>query len=89
MISAPEGTSYTAMQDYVDKITQFVVDSVPEQNIALSVTSPGFIGSGASNSAFMRFTLKDKSARTRSQDDIAQYLQRNISQFNLGRAFVI
>ncbi|MEZ5055016.1 MAG: efflux RND transporter permease subunit, partial [Chitinophagales bacterium] len=88
-VTAPEGTSYTAMQDYVDNITQLVVDSVPEQNIALSVTSPGFMGSGAANTAFMRITLKEKTERTRSQDDIAQYLQRNFSSFNLGRAFVI
>lgn len=88
-ISAPEGTSYPAMQDYVDRITQFVVDSVPEQQIALSVTSPGFIGSGAANSGFMRLRLKDKDERTKSQDDIAQYLQRNFSKFNLGKVFVI
>ncbi|MBX7262104.1 MAG: efflux RND transporter permease subunit, partial [Chitinophagales bacterium] len=41
------------------------------------------------NSAFMRVALKDKDQRVRSQNDIAQYLQRNFSQFNLGRAFVI
>lgn len=89
MMSAPEGTSYTAMQDYVDKVSEFVIDSVPEQRLMLSVTSPGFTGSGAANSAFMRIGLKDKSERTRSQDDIAQYLQRNFSKFNLGKAFVI
>ncbi|MCB0512968.1 MAG: efflux RND transporter permease subunit, partial [Bacteroidetes bacterium] len=89
MVSAPEGTSYTAMQDYVDRMTDFIVDSVPEQSIVLSVTSPSFAGSGAANSAFMRVALKDKDQRVRSQNDIAQYLQHNFSQFNLGRAFVI
>jgi multidrug efflux pump len=59
-MTAPEGTSYTAMQSYVDRVTQFVMDSVPEQRIALSVTSPGFIGSGAANTAFMRIRLKEK-----------------------------
>lgn len=87
--TAPEGTAYPAMQDYVDRITQFVMDSVPEQKVVLSVTSPGFIGSGAANSAFMRLRLKDSKERQRSQDDIAQYLGRNFAQFNLGRAFVI
>ncbi|MEZ5026312.1 MAG: efflux RND transporter permease subunit [Chitinophagales bacterium] len=89
MMSAPEGTSYTAMQDYVDNVTDFIVDSIPEQEIVLSVTSPGFIGSGAANSAFMYINLKDADKRHRSQNDIAQYLQRNFSQFNLGRAFAI
>lgn len=88
-LTAPEGTSYTAMQDYVDRVTQFVIDSVPEQRIALSVTSPGFIGSGAANTAFMRIRLKEKDERKKSQDEVAQYLQRNFSKFNLGKAFVI
>lgn len=88
-MTAPEGTSYTAMQSYVDRVTQFVMDSVPEQRIALSVTSPGFIGSGAANTAFMRIRLKEKKDRTKSQDEIAQYLGKNFSKFNLGKAFVI
>ena len=88
-VTAPEGTSYTAMQDYVDRMTDFMSDSVPEANVVLSVTSPSFAGSGAANSAFMRIALKDKIERNKSQNDIAQYLQRNFSQFNLGRAFVI
>jgi multidrug efflux pump len=37
----------------------------------------------------MRLRLKESKDRTRSQDDIAQYLGKNFSQFNLGRAFVI
>jgi multidrug efflux pump len=88
-LTAPEGTSYTAMQNYVDKVTEFVIDSVPEQRIALSVTSPGFIGSGAANTAFMRIRLKEKNERSKSQEEVAQYLQKNFSKFNLGKAFVI
>lgn len=88
-LTAPEGTSYTAMQNYVDRVTQFVMDSVPEQRVALSVTSPGFIGSGAANTAFMRIRLKEASERRKSQDEVAQYLGKNFSKFNLGKAFVI
>lgn len=88
-MTAPEGTSYTAMQSYVDRVTQFVMDSVPEQRIALSVTSPGFIGSGAPNTAFMRIRLKEKDERSKTQDEVAQYLSKNFSKFNLGKAFVI
>jgi len=88
-ITAPEGTAYTAMQNYVDRVTEFVVDSVPEQRIALSVTSPGFAGSGAANTAFMRIRLKEKDERGKTQDEVAQYLQKNFSKFNTGKAFVI
>jgi multidrug efflux pump len=88
-ITAPEGTSYPLMQDYVDNITQFIIDSVPEQRMNLSVTSPGFIGSGAANTAFMRVRLKEKEDRSKSQDDVAMYLNKNFSNFNIGKAFVI
>lgn len=88
-LTAPEGTAYPAMQNYVDNLSQFVIDSVPEEKVVLSVTSPGFAGSGAANSAFMRIRLKDKIERTRSQSDIAQSLNRNFAKFNFGKAFVI
>ncbi|HNL84111.1 MAG TPA: efflux RND transporter permease subunit, partial [Chitinophagales bacterium] len=88
-VTAPEGTAYPAMQNYVDNLSQFVTDSVPEEKVVLSVTSPGFAGSGAANSAFMRIRLKDKIERTRSQSDIAQSLNRNFAKFNFGKAFVI
>ncbi|MBP6624491.1 MAG: efflux RND transporter permease subunit [Chitinophagaceae bacterium] len=88
-LTAPEGTAYTSMQNYVDKITEFVVDSVPEQRIVLSVTSPSFAGSGATNTAFMRIRLKDLDERKRTQDEVAQYLNKSFSKFNTGKAFVI
>lgn len=88
-LTAPEGTSYPAMQNYVDRVTQFVMDSVPEKELALSVTSPGFIGSGAANTGYMRIRLKPADERKRSQDEIAQYLGKNFSKFNIGKAFVI
>ena len=88
-LTAPEGTAYPAMQNYVDNVTGFILDSVPEQAMTLSVTSPSFAGSGAANTAFMRVRLKEKTERTRTQDDVAQYLGKNFSKFNLGKAFVI
>lgn len=88
-LSAPEGTSYDFMQNYVDNVTQFIVDSVPEKEIILSVTAPSFAGSGAVNTGFMRLRLKDPDERTRTQSEIAQYLNKNLSAFNSGKAFTI
>ena len=88
-LTAPEGTSHQAMQEYVDRVSAFVLDSVEEQRIVLSVTSPGFIGSGAANTAFMRVRLKETDERERTQDEVAQYLNKNFSKFNTGKAFVI
>jgi multidrug efflux pump subunit AcrB len=46
-LSAVEGTSYDYMDAYVQDMTKFVMDSVPEYRTALSVTAPGFSGSGS------------------------------------------
>jgi multidrug efflux pump len=88
-LTAPEGTSYQYMQNYVDNVTQFIMDSVPENEIVLSVTAPGFSGSGSVNSGFMRIRLKDPTERKRSQSEVAQYLNKNLSSFNLGKAYTI
>jgi multidrug efflux pump len=88
-LSAPEGTSYDYMDDYVNTLTQFVMDSVPEYKTALSVTAPGFTGSGSVNMGFVRVTLSDPHERNRSQQEIVDMVSRNLSRFPNGRAFPI
>jgi multidrug efflux pump len=88
-VTAPEGTSYDYMDQYIDRLSQFMLDSVPEKKIVMSVTSPGFSGSGAANTGFVRVTLTDPEERSRSQDDIVKMVNRNLSKFPEGRAFAI
>lgn len=89
MLSAPEGTSYDYMDNYVKEVVQFALDSIPEHNTVLSVTSPGFAGSGAANTGFVRITLVDPTERTRSQQEIVDMVNRNIKNYPEGRAFTI
>jgi hydrophobe/amphiphile efflux-1 (HAE1) family protein len=86
-LTAPEGTSFDAMDKYVDRVSNFMLDSVPEKQIILSLTAPGFSG-GNVNSGMVRVTLVDPKERTRSQEEIANMVTRNLSKFNEGRAFV-
>lgn len=86
-ISAPEGTSYDAMDAYMDKLVAMVVDSVPEAQVILSVTAPGFTGSGAVNTGFINVRLSEADERNCSQDEIVQVINRNFQKFNFGRAF--
>lgn len=88
-LTAPEGTSFDAMDNYVNRVTQLVLDSVPERTMLFSITSPGFIGSGNANTGFVRVTLSDPSLRERSQGDLAKLINRNLSRYNEGRGFVI
>lgn len=87
--SAPEGTSYDAMENYMDNIVDMMIDSVPEKRVILSVTAPGFTGSGAVNTGFSFVPLKDASERERSQDEIVNSVNKNLSQFNFGKAFAL
>lgn len=88
-LSAPEGTSFDAMDKFVNRVTNFIMDSVPESKIVLSITSPGFMGTGNSNTGMVRVTLTDPNERTRSQKEIVEMVNRNLPKFNEGRAFAI
>ncbi len=88
-LSAPEGTSFDAMDKYVNRLSNFMLDSVPEREIVLSVTSPGFTGSGNANTGFVRVTLVPPNERTRSQKNIVGMVNKNLPKFNEGRAFAI
>lgn len=88
-VTAPEGTSYDAMDSYMDKIVNLVIDSVPEKKYAVSMTAPGFTGGGAANSGFVRVVLNEPSERNRSQQDIVSMINKNLSKYNQGRAFSI
>nr|MBC7614217.1 efflux RND transporter permease subunit [Pseudopedobacter sp.] len=88
-ISTPEGSSFAYTDAFVSKVGELVRDSIPEKSADLSVTAPGFSGSGAANTAFFRVKLKDPSERVRSQDDIANYLTKNLKKLNEAKAFAI
>ncbi|MBY0478898.1 MAG: efflux RND transporter permease subunit [Chitinophagaceae bacterium] len=88
-VSAPEGTSYDAMDQYIDKLVKLVRDSVPENKVLISVTAPGFTGSGSVNSGFVRCLLTPPNERDRSQQQIVDVITRNLPRFNEGRAFAI
>jgi multidrug efflux pump len=88
-VSAPEGTSFDAMDKYIDKLNNLMIDSIPEKQIVLSVTSPGFMGTGSANSGFVRVTLVDPNERERSQKEIVEMVNRNLPKYNEGRAFAI
>lgn len=88
-LSAPEGTAFEYMDNYVNDLTQLIMDSVPEYRTALSVTAPGFTGSGSANSGFVRATLVDPDQRDRSQQQIVDMMNQNLGRYQAGRAFVI
>ncbi|MBL7698285.1 MAG: efflux RND transporter permease subunit [Chitinophagaceae bacterium] len=88
-VTAPEGTSFDYMDKYIDRLNQFFMDSIPEAEIVMSVTAPGFSGSGAANSGFIRSLFTEPRNRERSQQEIVDMINRNLPKFPEGRAFAI
>jgi multidrug efflux pump len=88
-VTAPEGTSFDYMDQYVDRLAQLMLDSVPEEQTVLTVTAPGFSGSGATNTGFVRLTLTEPNERKRSQQQIVDMVNRNLGKYSDGKAFAI
>lgn len=86
--TAAEGTSYDFMADYMNKISQAVMDSVKDRTAIISMTSPGS-GSSSSNSGFVRISLTDASQREKTQQQYADELSELMKQFNDVKTFVI
>ncbi|MBK7572336.1 MAG: efflux RND transporter permease subunit [Bacteroidia bacterium] len=88
-VLTPEGTAFGYMDNFMDRLVNFVNDSIPEKRIALSVTAPGFTGSGAVNTGFVRIGLKDANERNRSQQQVADYVTKNAKFFPEGKIFAL
>jgi hydrophobe/amphiphile efflux-1 (HAE1) family protein len=87
--TAPEGTSYDFMERYMNEVSTLLDDSIPEKRLTLVVTAPGFTGSGAMNTGFVRVILTEPNERKRTQQQIAQKLQQNLMSLTGAKAFVI
>ena len=88
-VTAPEGASYEYTDAFVLKLTDFINDSIPEKRIALTVTAPGFTGSGAVNTGFIRLGFTEPNERKRSQQQIADYITKATKAFPDAKTFVI
>ncbi|QED36597.1 efflux RND transporter permease subunit [Antarcticibacterium arcticum] len=78
--TAPEGASYDYMDSFMNELTELINDSIPEKNVSLIITSPGW-GSGSVNSGFGRIALVQPDERERSQAEIAQKLTQWTKQY--------
>ncbi|MEI6576369.1 MAG: efflux RND transporter permease subunit [Bacteroidota bacterium] len=84
----PEGTSYDYTQAYMDGLSQFIQDSVPEKKTMLTITAPGYTGSGSVNTGVMRIRLSLPEERKRTQQQVADYVSKNLKRYPEARVFV-
>lgn len=87
-ISTPEGSSFAFTDRFVMKINQMVLDSVPEKNVNITITSPGFGGAGSTNSGFVRMGLVNPDEREKSQKEVAERLTKITKKYTEGKVTV-
>ncbi|MEH6679343.1 MAG: efflux RND transporter permease subunit [Sediminicola sp.] len=86
--TAPEGTSYEAMDEYQERLMR-VMDTIPEKTFLLGVTSPTFRASTSANSSFVRISLKQPGEREKSQDQLAHEITERLKAFTFAQSFVV
>lgn len=85
----PEGTSYDYTETFLDKVSQFMYDSIPERRIVVNLVAPSFAGSGAVNSGVVTMVLKDPEERGRNQKQIVEGFQKKLAKFPEGKLFML
>jgi len=84
--TAPEGTSFEVMNNYMAQLIA-LVDTLPEKDAIMSMTAGGG-GSSSVNSGFVRMTLVPPGERSRTQQQIADALSNEVRSYSFARAYV-
>ncbi len=84
---APEGVSFERMDKYMGGVIS-VIDTFSEVNAFIVITSPGFGGTGATNSGFARIGLTNTRDRRKSQQEIAGQLSGIFRNMTFARTIV-
>lgn len=87
--TAPEGSTYEYMDQYMNQITSYLLKEVPESEAMVSITSPGFGASSSVNTGFVRMRLSLPDQRIRSQQEIADDVAAKLTKYSGARTFVI
>jgi multidrug efflux pump len=85
--TAPEGSSYEYTERFMQELTELVNDSIPEKQVNLVTTSPGF-GSASVNSGRMRISLVQPGDRERTQKEVANKLMQMTRRYSEARTSV-
>jgi len=87
-MTTPEGSSYEYTNRFMQEMSKLVDDSISEKKVSLVITAGGSGGS-ATNSGFIRLSLKDPDERTKSQKDIADQLTKWTKKYPSAKTSVL
>ena len=86
--TAPEGSTFEYMDQYMNDLVQTMKDEVPERGSLFSLTSPSFGSIGAVNSGMSFLNLKNPREDRRSQQEVAHALVPEISKLTAAQTFI-
>ena len=85
-VVAPEGTDFDVTENIIYRLTEKLMDSVPEYRMIFGITASGRTG-GGSNGGFISMSLSEPEQRTRSQQQIYDQMVRMTKGFSEARVF--
>lgn len=85
-IIAPEGTSFDYMDNIIYRVSEAVIDSVPEAHMVFSLTAAGG-GNASVNSGMVIVRMDDPDTRKASQQEIADRMTRISKRFPEAKMF--
>ncbi|CAN5888313.1 efflux RND transporter permease subunit [soil metagenome] len=86
-VTAPEGTSFDYMDDIIYRISDAVIDSVPEAKMIFSLTAAGGGGNASVNSGNVIVRMDDPDTRNATQQEIADRMTRISKRFPEAKMF--
>jgi multidrug efflux pump len=87
-VTAPEGASFNYTDAFMTRLGSFISDSIPENRLCLTITAPGFSGSGSVNTGAGRLMFTEPSDRKRSQQELADYISSKTRNMTEARVFL-
>ncbi|HOW25965.1 MAG TPA: efflux RND transporter permease subunit [Bacteroidales bacterium] len=83
----PEGSSYEFMEKYMDQLSQYVADSIPEATRNFAMIAPSLSTIDAPNKGQEIVYLSDPDKRDRTQNEIFQKVSRDLQHITGISAF--
>lgn len=83
----PEGSSYEYTEKYMNELTKYITDSIPEVQDPITIIAPSFQGPGNVNVGIISMYLSPPEQRMRTQQQIYTQIARDLTSFTGIRGF--
>ncbi|MFT6883548.1 MAG: multidrug efflux pump [Marinoscillum sp.] len=86
--TGPEGATFEYMDEYATEMGKTIKEYAPEAKAIITITSPSFSATSATNSAYVVAKLVDAKDRKRSQHEIVEAVTKEVNKNTKARAFI-